>query len=458
MFLGKFKSYLFVVADGCHRLFFFLLFFFFVEISKSQVTVTPSELNFGTTSPSTDWIVDVHIENKGDKKDILLRHTFSHEYEVLFTSKTIMPDSSIIMRVKFIPRLKGIFKEDIQIYFASMNEPIILKVRADVEYKNPEDNIPCPDFSRLNADCCTDNMFLVEVVDAKTFLPIESANVIISEEGKERLKLKTNKDGKVSNTIPISYYRISASANGYLADSEFSYINNRKAYFRLELMRDPAAVTIEAPAKAVVLKDSTVIEDSEVVVVKNEFLPEDKFKPANFVFLLDVSSSMAQGEKLELMKGALNELIKVLRPNDKIAIVTYSSDAVVVLESTNGDQKVMVNEIVNNLKAAGSTSGAKGFKSAYTILRKEFIKDGNNQLMVITDGVFQPADQALITKQVKKSVKKNIITSVVGIQCVSFAALKLSEVSASGNGSFLSVKDDGDLKVLIEEMKNRTAK
>lgn len=426
--------------------------FSFIE-NKAQVNIQPSALQYGNTSPATEWVVDVHIQNTSGKKDFLLRHTFSHEYEVLFTSKTLLPDSSITMRVKFIPRMKGEYKENIELFFAGMNEPVILPVRAIVDYKNPDDHIPCPDFGKLAADCCTDNMFLVEVVDSKTFSPIVNAEVLISEEGKERMKLRTGSSGKVSQSIPISYYTIQAGAEGYTSGKVQSYINHRKSYFRIELDRNEtqtraAEIATQLPAR-VSLDSSQVIE---------HVLPESLFRPSNFVFLLDVSSSMSERDKLELMKKALSRLTAVLRPGDKISMVTYASRATVVLPTVSGDMKADVLGILNALTAGGSTSGAKGFDASYKMLKKSFIKGGNNQLIVITDGVFQPADQVEIEKLVRKSAKKKLTTSVVGIQCVSFAARKLSEISHAGGGSFLAIDDAEDMNILIDEMKIRSAR
>jgi Ca-activated chloride channel family protein len=427
----------------------------FASRTSAQIVVQPSSLQYGTTSPSTEWIVDVHIQNRSDKKDFLLRHTFSHEYEVLFTSKTLMPDSTITMRVKFIPRARGEYSEDILLYFASMNEPVKLPVRAMVDYKNPQDNIPCPDFGRLAADCCTDNMFLVEVLDAKTFEPISNAQVRITEDGTERMKLRTGSTGKVTQSIPISFYTIQASAEGYKSGEVTSYINHRKSYFRIELVRDQSVPVIAKEPTPAQPPDTVQTTAKEPVLAA---LPEELFRPSNFVFLLDISSSMAERDKLDLMKKSLSRLTGVLRPGDKIALVTYASEANVVLQPVSGEQKTQVLSMVNNLTAGGSTSGAKGFKTSYTLLRKSFIRDGNNQLIVVTDGVFQPADQVEIEKLVGRSVKKKITTSVVGIQCVSFAATKLSEISSAGGGSFLAIDDEQDLDVLIEEMKIRSAR
>ncbi len=433
--------------------FIFFFLFCFCITTKAQIEIIPASLNYGTTNPETQWVIDVHIKNTGPKKDFLLRHTFSHEYEVLFTSKTILPDSTIVMRVKFSPRVKGEYKEKIELFFASMNVPVILPVNAVVEYQNPDDHIPCPNFSKQVADCCPDNFFMLEVVDDSDGKGIVNADVKISEENTNRMKLKTLPDGKVSNSIPIGYYTIEAIHPEYESATLESYINHHKAYFKFRLKRKIPVTTI--------LPDTLPIEvkEPEVIPVNKELLDESLYWPNNVVFLLDVSSSMLQGDKLALMKGALQELTHVLRNQDKITLISYAAEAEVLLPTTTGDQHNEIMKIIQELHADGSTSGEKGFKASYEVLRREFLSgEANNQLVVITDGAFQPADQLQINRLVKKSAKKGITTSIVGIQCASFAIQKLSEVSTIGSGSFLTVTDEKDLQVLIEELKRRSAK
>jgi Ca-activated chloride channel homolog len=436
------------------RFLFTLLLFACASLClDAQITITPALLDFGTTQPETQWVVDVKIKNQGEKKDFLLRTTFSHEYEVLYTSKTLMPDSTITMRVKFMPRLKGVFDEKIEIYFASMDKPIVFPVRAIVEYKNPQDNIPCPDFSRLAADCCSDNMFVVQVKDEQSGLPISGVSVIISESGHERMKILTGKNGIVTQSIPIGYYEIRVIHPDFEVDSKVGYINHRNS--RFEFLLKPNSKPIPVKEEEEVKKE--MVETPVDTMVKYD-LPLDEFKPNNIVFLLDVSHSMAQGEKLKLMKGALHNLSGVLRPIDKITIVSYADNAEVLLQTTSGAEGQIISDLIEAIKVGGSTSGEKGFKTAYRIMRREFLKDSNNQLIVVTDGVFQPADQIEIDKLVKKNSKKQITTSVVGIQCASFAELKLTEISSAGHGSFLLIESENDMHVITEEMKRRSAK
>jgi len=425
-------------------------------IAHSQVEIFPKKIDFGVTSDQTSWILDLIIENKSGKKDFLLRHTFSHEYEVLFTSKTLLPDSSITLRIKFSPRLKGSFNENIELFFASMQQPIILPVTAIVETKNPEANIPCPDFSKLAADCCPKNMCLVEVKDATTLKPIIESNIEIKEQSVLRLNLKTGKDGRISFNIPIAYYSIIVMAKGYEPETKNTYINNRNSRFTF-LLTPVETLPKEELAQAIrqdsVSKDLMVAEQ-----LFSELLPENLYKPNNIVFLLDISGSMTQSDKLPLMKGALTELVTLLRPIDQIALVSYADNATILLSSTQGDQKALINSKINDLNAGGNTEGYKGFKTSFTILTENYLTNGNNQLFVITDGAFQPDDEKKIKKLTSRKSHKGFVTSIVGIKSSTFAQNALIDVSNSGNGSFLQISSEEDLRSLIDELKQRSAK
>jgi Ca-activated chloride channel family protein len=108
----------------------------------------------------------------------------------------------------------------------------------------------------------------------------------------------------------------------------------------------------------------------------------------NLVFLIDVSGSMQSPGKLELIKPAFKLLIDQLRPEDKVAIVTYAGNAGLVLPSTSGADKKRIQSAIDNLTAGGSTAGAQGIQLAYKIALENFIEDGNNRVILATDGDF----------------------------------------------------------------------
>jgi len=109
---------------------------------------------------------------------------------------------------------------------------------------------------------------------------------------------------------------------------------------------------------------------------------------SNLVFLLDVSGSMQDENKLPLVKSAMRMLVNELRPNDRVAIVVYAGAAGKVLESTPGNQKQKILEAIEKLEAGGSTAGGEGLRLAYQTARENFITGGNNRIILATDGDF----------------------------------------------------------------------
>jgi Ca-activated chloride channel homolog len=420
-----------------------------------QVRVTPASIQFGTFTRETDAVVDILVENTSGKKDFLLRHTFSHEYDVKISSKTLEPGGQIVIRILFNPRTKGPFEDRIELYFANSQTPVILPVSADVQYVNPNGNLPCPDFGQREAECCVSNLFLVEVVDDETGEAISKATVKIEENGYLHLRLQTNETGRVSQEARIGFFEIKAEKQGYFPASLHSYINKRNNKFTLRLKRDenfnPKTDALYIPPA-----DSVVAEEKPQ---ENELLPESLYSPNNIVFLLDISGSMKVGDKMDLMRKALSELTGTLRPVDQITLVSYADQAKVILPTHSGADKSEIIDAVANLRADGKTSGTKGFKRSFDILRKTFKENGNNQLIVITDGAFRPEDQEGIEKLVKRAAQRRMRTTTVAIKGSNYALETLAALSQAGNGSFLQLNSmDEAEEALIEELRKQSRK
>jgi len=437
-----------------------LCFLLLCFTAMAQPSVQPKQINYGLITQETDRVVDIVIKSTSVQKDFLLRATFSHEFDVRYTTKTLEAGGEMIIRIKFNPREKGKFHENVELWFSSQTRPIILPIDAEVLYVNINENNPCPDFSERAAECCTQNLFRVTVIDKTSKKPISKSTVKLEEQGFLHFSVLTNEEGRVAQEVPIGFYEIIAEKKGYNKGSIQSYINKRNNNFVIELERNKDWK--ETPETKPEPKDSVVVEvrqDSVLEVIQDPTLLDASLRPNNVVFLLDVSSSMAQGDKLELLKTSLSELSKVLRPIDQVTLISYAGEAKILLPTTSGDQKAAINQIIAELHANGVTSGAKGFTKAYNSIKEHYIVGGNNQLIVITDGAFKPEDQTKIEKLVKKWTKKQIRTSLVAIKSNTFAKDKLTLVSNLGNGSFLLIEDEIQAKqILIEELKKQSTK
>lgn len=164
----------------------------------------------------------------------------------------------------------------------------------------------------------------------------------------------------------------------------------------------------------------------------NEALP-----PSNLTFLIDVSGSMDASNKLGLLKSAFKLLVNQLRPKDKVAIVVYAGAAGVILEPTSGDQKETILNALHNLEAGGSTAGGAGIELAYKLATKNFVKDGNNRVILATDGDFNvgaSTDKAMEELIVEKR-KTGVFLSVLGFGYGNYKDSKLETLADKGNGN-----------------------
>lgn len=186
--------------------------------------------------------------------------------------------------------------------------------------------------------------------------------------------------------------------------------------------------------------------------------PELKYKPNNLVFLLDISSSMKKEGKLDLLKASMIEMVNVLRDVDKITIITYSTFAKVVLKTTTGNNKDQIIEIIQNIKGEGMTAGVSGMKLAYRHAKKNFIEDGNNQIIMATDGNFNRGNTK-IDRLVTKNREKGILISVMGIKNKPEHASDMREISSLGGGTYLFIDNYKVSKeILIREIKRNSTK
>lgn len=158
---------------------------------------------------------------------------------------------------------------------------------------------------------------------------------------------------------------------------------------------------------------------------------------SNLVFLLDVSGSMDQANKLPLLKSALHILVDKLRNEDKVSIVVYAGAAGVVLEPTRGSEKEEILAAIDRLNAGGSTAGGRGIKLAYSLAEKNFIKGGNNRIILATDGDFNvgaSSDKAMEELIVEKR-KSGVFLTVLGFGMGDYKDSKMETLADKGNGN-----------------------
>ena len=176
---------------------------------------------------------------------------------------------------------------------------------------------------------------------------------------------------------------------------------------------------------------------------------------SNLVFLLDVSGSMDEPNKLPLVVDGMKMLTEQLSENDKVAIVVYAGAAGLVLESTRGDKKQVIMSALSRLKAGGSTNGGQGIALAYDVARDNFVVGGTNRVILCSDGDFNvgvTGTDALVTLA-KENAKSNVFLSILGFGTGNHNDAMMEQVSNDANGNYAFIDNAAEAKkVLIEEL------
>ncbi len=175
---------------------------------------------------------------------------------------------------------------------------------------------------------------------------------------------------------------------------------------------------------------------------------------ANLVFLIDVSGSMEEPNKLPLLKSAFRLLVGKLKPTDTVSIVVYAGNSGVVLEPTKASEREKILEAIDNLSAGGSTAGAEGIDAAYRLAKKAFIKDGVNRVILATDGDFNvglSSDEEL-KQLIEQKRKTGIFLSVLGFGTGNYNDVLMQTIAQNGNGTAAYIDTLSEAqKTLVEE-------
>ncbi|SKB75276.1 vWA domain-containing protein [Daejeonella lutea] len=180
----------------------------------------------------------------------------------------------------------------------------------------------------------------------------------------------------------------------------------------------------------------------------------DKLPASNFVFLIDVSGSMNSANKLPLVKSSIRLLVDQLRDKDRVSIVVYAGAAGEILKPTSGESKQTIKDALNRLEAGGSTAGGAGIALAYKLARENFIKDGNNRVILATDGDFNvgASSDAEMQRLIENEKKSGVYLTVLGYGMGNYKDSKMETLADKGNGNFAYIDNISEArKTLITE-------
>lgn len=453
------------------RIFTIICVLFICGLVHGQQSNSEDYLDYGAIDKQSKRYIDLNIGNPGNDKVYILRVEHSPEVTYRLTSDLIEPLSTVQLRIQVNPSQKGDFNYVLKLYMSDQIDPVIYRLAGTVTEELPDDHYltKCPDFNAIPAGPNSLSELTIITIDKVTKEPLSKSTVSIIHNGQPSGTWITGRLGKFSEKLPPGFFYFVVSKEGYLTKEAGIYVGPEISEITIPLSQnptyDPPAPTKEPipetqeiaqqlpPKEAQEKLNEQMANESidtttqkvmpELVAIPAENFDASYFKDVNVVFVLDISSSMKMGEKMDLMKYSLNQLVSKLRAQDKMGLVTYANSAEVFQASTSGDHKDELQKSISNLKPIGMTAGGKGIKLGYKEVMKSYDPNKTNMVIVITDGAFNK-DSEDYQKTVQKYAKDGVVFSVVGIQTREKDAHLMEEAAHFGNGRFVPIQKLAD--------------
>ena len=263
---------------------------------------------------------------------------------------------------------------------------------------------------------------------------------------------------------PLSTFSIDVDAASY--SNVRRYLNNNQLppagavrteeminYFKYQYPqptgKDPFSINTE-------ISDCPWNKQNKLVLIglQGKNIPVENLPASNLVFLIDVSGSMFSENKLPLVKASMKMLTDQLREKDKISIVVYAGNAGLVLPATTGNEKTKIKTAIDALEAGGSTAGGAGIELAYKTAQENFMHEGNNRIILCTDGDFNigASSDDDVVRLIEKERTKGIYLSVLGFGMGNYKDSKMEQLADKGNGNYAYIDGINEAKkVLVNE-------
>ncbi|MBB2708632.1 VWA domain-containing protein (plasmid) [Rhizobium sophoriradicis] len=295
--------------------------------------------------------------------------------------------------------------------------------------------------------------------------PTESRMQVQVDSSRERFANAAANPIKSVATDPVSTFSADVDSASYsfvrrsltggaMPDPQSVRVEEMINYFPYDWPRPENA---EQPFKATVTVMPTPWNhDTELmhVAIKGYDIAPATAPHANLVFLIDVSGSMDEPDKLPLLKSSFRLLVNRLKADDTVAIVTYAGNAGTVLEPTRVSEKSKILSAIDRLEAGGSTGGAEGIEAAYDLAQKAFVKDGVNRVMLATDGDFNvgPSSDEDLKRIIEEKRKEGIFLTVLGFGRGNLNDSLMQTLAQNGNGSAAYIDTLAEAqKTLVDE-------
>ena len=504
-----------LIINQLRLMFFALLLCLVFNNSQAQsINVAPSVFDFGTVPQWKNDTAFFIVENTGSNF-VFLPIGYAQDLLVLLPKGKIENGEFVKVKLVYFTQSRGNFRKEIPIYISNSATPINLVIKGKILDFHPDAMLNCPSLIEEKPQTPIDKPIEIQVVDAISGDGLFGYNLLIKNEFEQQLVEKAAKSTTYFDRLKNGKFKVKVELTGYLNKEQDIYISKVSRKFIVKLMPDDGPIVMNPPDKndsdepiiiekpkqddqekkdieklkqkfREIYKDKIIIEKDVIVVkdgeedsipmkettqVKNSILPDftstgvlnkDKYASNNIVFLIDVSSSMDNPAKLPYLKKAVKDMVKILREEDLVTIIVYSSKVKTLLQGEPGNHKDIINKVIDALEAKGLSNGTEGMNIAYLNAKQNFISNGNNQIILVSDGLFN-ADN-FSPKTIYKLAKQKAETEKIRTSAIGFGKNKeaidfLKELALNGAGNFIKIANETDAAtVLIDEIMKNSVK
>lgn len=478
------------------RLVILLFLIFWYGVGTAQVVFQQTTFDMGTLDGTNKRFVDVKLTNNSSEDAFILSVKKPKGVIYIKQSAFISPGQSTFIRFQVNASNNGKFNYKIPVYTSDKSAPTIIQLKGEVaaSQTNQRSNpnlTACPTFGQHPPIAeQTSFQLTIKTIDKTTGKELGKSMLGISAGRRRVARFKTNKKGVFVTKIPLGIYYFQAAHPGYFPTVKRQYVNFNNNLVILELepkkpiQTEPETTDtlladnnktketvsdeeriitlppVSSPPLTDTVKPPAIQPESPSLTPKHPALADldstvftaEYFQPINVVFVIDISGSMRNFDRIDLLKESLEELTKMLRPEDQIGVVSYANEAEVLIRPTSGGKKEKIIKKVKAIRPSGRTAGGAGIKLGYKEIRKNKIKGGTNHLIIITDGAFNLGSDDY-KQYIKENLQKDVTMSVVGIKCNKSSQENMLETAQMGDGRLILIDNSADAEKLKQEIR-----
>ncbi len=430
---------------------------------KAQLVADHLSFDFGNIEHFNNDTAYFTFTNTGSRTIYLLQTQPKDDYAILCDTKTIEAGEQMRIGIVYYTGEKGRFSLTVPLYFSHLTTAMELNIRGNIRSITETAFTTCPSIENTSPLKPGQSPLSIVVKDAETSTRLTDAHVKISRKNISFNCVPGFADMAYQCKCDYGRLQVTAEKKGYLTENmmfDYDAVNNTCTIYLTK--NNVQAWKDSLPATPANIRDT--IEEPMVYIpagLADSGFNSSRYKPNHLIFIIDISKSMKDSSKLYYLKQAVRELVKEIRPQDYITLITYAYKVKVVFENVSGRYKNDILMAIDTLSANGGSNGAKSIIMAYEIANRHYIAGGNNQIFLATDGLFNSNSlgEEDLYKIVRKEYARNkVILSTIGFGKDAKSLAFLDKLAKNGRGNFLSIAIlPEDIRILLEEVKKQSA-